>query len=109
VQAILLNGAAWSEFFGRLPRAGNRLLEHLEQDEPFKVRFDETNQIIHHLDRLFTRLSLSVLSAALILGLAILIPSVASNNLIYWIAIIGFVVSVGLGLWLFISMARSRK
>lgn len=109
VQAILFSGAAWSEFFGRLPRAGNHLLEHLEQDEPFKVRFDETNQIIHHLDRLFTRLSLSVLSAALILGLAILIPSVASNNLIYWIAIIGFVVSVGLGLWLFISMARSRK
>jgi len=108
-QAALFYGAAWSELFGRLPRAGNRLLEHVEQDDPFKVGLEDTNRIIHHLDRLFTRLSLSVLSAALILGLATLIPSVAPNKWIYWIAIIGFAASIGLGIWLFISILRPRK
>jgi uncharacterized membrane protein len=88
---------------------GNRLLEHVEQDDPFIVVLEDTNRIIHHLDRLFTRLSLSVLSAALILGLATLIPSVAPNKWIYWIAIIGFAASIGLGIWLFISILRPRK
>ncbi len=107
-RAVLFGSATWSELFSRLPRAGNRLLEHIERDEPLKISFDETHQVIHHLDQLFTRLSLSVLSAALILGLAILIPTITPNNWIYWIVIVGFVVNVGVGLWLLISMIRSK-
>jgi ubiquinone biosynthesis protein len=107
-RVVLLGCADWGELFSRLPRAGNRLLEHIERDEPIKVDFDDADRVIHHLDRLFTRLSLSVLSAALTIGLAVLIPSTTPNNCIYWIVIVGFVISVGLGFWLLISMIRSK-
>ncbi len=107
-KAVLAGSSTINEWFTRLPRAGNRLLEHLERDEPFKIGFDGTDRIGRLLDRLITRLSLSVLSAALIMGLAFLIPSTSSNQWIFWIVIAGFVLSVGLGLWLLISMLRSR-
>jgi ubiquinone biosynthesis protein len=107
-RTVLFGGAAWGELFSRLPRAGNRLLEHIERDEPLKVHFDASNRVIQHVDRLITRLSLSVLSAALILGLAVLIPNIAPNNWIFWIVIAGFFISVSLGFWLLISMIRSK-
>jgi ubiquinone biosynthesis protein len=107
-QAVLLSGANWSELINRLPRAGNRMLEHIECDEPFQLSLKETDHIVNNLDRLVTRLSLSILVGALIIGLAFLVPSASPNSWVQWMIIGGLVTMVGLGIGLFISFLRSR-
>lgn len=108
-QVLLLGSASWGDLLGHLPRAGNRLLERLEQDEPLKVRLEETHPVIQHFDRVFRQLSLSVLTAAVILGLAILIPSVIPHPWIFWIVIGGLIAGAGLMIWWLINMVRFKK
>jgi ubiquinone biosynthesis protein len=105
-KAVMLDGAYWSDLFNRLPRAGNRLLERIEQNEPYPIHFDETDRVMKKMDRLFTRLSLSILTGALIISLAFLIPSVSPNGWIIWIIATGIVATVVFVLWLFISFLR---
>ncbi|NMC78852.1 MAG: AarF/ABC1/UbiB kinase family protein [Chloroflexi bacterium] len=107
-RAALLGGADWGELFHQLPRAGSRMLEHIERNEPYPIRLDETDRVMGKLDRLFTRLALSILTGSLIIGLAFLIPSTSPNNWIGWINILGLVASVILGVWLLVSILRSR-
>jgi ubiquinone biosynthesis protein len=108
-RAALLSGANWGELFNRLPRAGNRMLERIERDEPFKIHLDDTDRIMNKLDRLITRLSLSILVGSLIVGLAFLVPSASPNSWVQWMVIGGLVAIINLGIWLFISLFRSRN
>jgi ubiquinone biosynthesis protein len=108
-RAILFGGASWAELIGHLPGAGNRLLERLERNEPLKVSFEGADPALHHLDRLFARLSLSVLAGAVILGLALLIPSVVPNTWIYWIVVAGVIASAGLIIGWLITMVQQKK
>ena len=107
-RAVLLGGANWGELFNRLPRAGSRVLERIERNELFQLSLKDSDRIISKLDQLVTRLSLSILVGALIVGLAFLVPSTSPNNWGHWIIISGLVTTVILGLWLFISFFRSR-
>lgn len=109
VRAALLGGANWGELFNRLPRAGYRMLERIERDEPFRIHLDDTDRIINRLDRLITRLSLSILVGALIVGLAFLVSSTSPNSWVQWTIIGGLVAIISLGIWLFISLFRSRN
>jgi ubiquinone biosynthesis protein len=72
----------------------------------------ELDQALARMDRLANRISLSVLLAALIVGLALLVP--AFNLAEQWglptiLVITGFVGASLLGLWLIISIWRSRR
>jgi ubiquinone biosynthesis protein len=103
-RTAILSGANWFELINRLPRAGNRLLDRVEHNEPFKIQSDDTHHIMSKLDQLSTRLSLSLLAGAIIIGLALLIPSVFPTQWVLGV-IIGGLVAI---LVLSISLIRSN-
>lgn len=73
-RTVLLSGANWGELFYCLPRAENRIMERIERNEPLKIHIDDADRIMDKLDQLFTRLSLSLLVGALIIGVGFLSP-----------------------------------
>ncbi len=108
-QEILRQGANWGELLSALPRTGNRLLQRAERGDLFQIGLKDADHIMTGLDRLTTRLALSVLAAALIIGLAMLIPTTAAGSLAQWVVVLGFVGAFGLGVWLLISILRAGK
>lgn len=104
VRTLFLGGANWGELFNRLPRAGNRIMDRIERNEPFEIHIDDTDRIMDKLDQLFTRLSLSLLVGALIIGVAFLIPY-ASQNSLGQSMIIGVLATITV---LCISLLRSK-
>jgi ubiquinone biosynthesis protein len=105
-QELLRQGADWSELVSRLPRSGNRLLEQAERGELFQIHLRDADPIMSRLDRLATRLALSVLVAALIVSLALIIPLTTTGGPLQLPVTVGFVVAAGLGVWLLISILR---
>ncbi len=103
----------WAELLGLLPRVGVQLLARAERGElEMTIRHKELSQALVRLDRLTSRLSLSVLLAALIVGLAILVPAFnlgAHFGLATILVVAGFVLASLVGLWLIISIWRVRK
>ncbi len=108
-QALLRHGSDWSELLSKLPRTGSLLLERAERGELFQLSLKDTDRIMGKLDRLATRLALSVLVAALIIGLAMLVPLTAPGSLVQWLELAGFISAIGLGLWLLVSLIRTPR
>jgi ubiquinone biosynthesis protein len=108
-QNILRQGADWGELLSALPRTGSRLLERAERGDLFQVGLKDADRIMNVLDRLTTRLALSVLAAALIIGLAMLIPSTTAGSMVQWMVVIGFLGAAGLGVWLLISIIKTER
>ena len=108
-QELLRQGADWGELIRGLPRTGNRLLEQAERGELFQVRLKDADSLMGRLDRLATRLALSVLVAALIISLALLIPLTTAGGPLRLPVAIGFLVAAGLGMWLLISILRGVR
>lgn len=106
-QVLINQGTEWSELVRSLPRTGNRLLEKAERGDLFQLGFKDTDRVINGLNRLTTRLALSLLASALIISLAMLIPITAVGSIVQWIVILGFLGAAGLGVWLLISMQKS--
>ena len=59
--------------------------------------------------RLITRLSLSILLATLIVGIALPVPIAVGNSVLLILAVVGFAAVVMLGAWLVISIVRNHK
>ena len=103
----------WAELLGLIPRVGSQLLTRAEQGElEVAIRPKGLEPALARLDGLANRISISVLLAALIVGLALLIP--AFNLAQPWglattLVIAGFAAASLLGLWLIFSIWRSRK
>jgi ubiquinone biosynthesis protein len=110
----LLRGAGdWAELLGLIPRVGSQLLRRVERGElEIALRHQGLDQALARLDRLANRLSLSVLLAAFIVGLALLAS--AFNLTAQW-GLAAILVAMGLmavsllGLWLIFSIWRSTK
>ena len=110
----LLKGASdWAELMGLIPRVGSQLLARAERGElEITLSHKELDQALVRLDRSANRLSLSILLAALIVGLALFVP--AFNLARQWglatiLVITSFIGASLLGLWLIFSIWRSRK
>ena len=110
----LLKGAGdWAELLSLIPRVGSQLLTRVERGElEITLSHKGLDQALVRLDRLANRLSLSVLLAALIVGLALLVS--ALNLAEQWglptiLVIMGFLGASLLGLWLIFSIWRSRR
>jgi len=101
----------WADLLGTIPRVGSQLLTRAERGElELTVSHKGLNQALARMDRSANRLSLSLLLAALIVGLALLVP--AFNLAEEWglatiLVITGFVIVSLLGLWLIFSILRS--
>ncbi len=110
---LLKNAGAWSDLMKTLPRIGTRLLNRTERgDLEIVLRHKELDQALIQLDRLTNRLSLSLLLAALIVGLALLVPAfnlAEQLNLATVLVVTGFIGASLLGVWLIFSIWRSRK
>jgi len=106
--ALLRQGADWGEFLSLLPRAGYRLLDQAERGELFQLRLKDADQLAGALNRLATLLALSVLAAALIISLALAVPIAAAGTM-RWLVSIGYAGLVIVGVWLLISIIRTRR
>jgi len=110
----LLTGVSdWSDFLLDLPKQVPRLLDQMERgDIQINVDIPRADSILSRLDRIANRLAISLLVAAFIMALALLIPTlnlVQPWQLTTWLVVSGFVVAVLLGLWLLFSIWRSGR
>jgi ubiquinone biosynthesis protein len=91
-----------------IPAIGEKIFRGIQKGEfPFSLSMGANKETLDRLDRASTRLSLSLLVAAFILGLALLLPLSSGNHLAEILVVIGFIASILLGLWLAISIIRS--
>jgi ubiquinone biosynthesis protein len=109
MRSVLMDATNWGEMLHRLPRVGNRMLERLERNEPFRMEIKDTDHILTRLDRLVTRLSLSLLVAAFVVGLPLLIPLTTPDSLPRWLLLVGMIPIVGAGIWLGWSLLNTPK
>ncbi|RMF38236.1 MAG: AarF/ABC1/UbiB kinase family protein, partial [Chloroflexi bacterium] len=110
----LLRGITdWAELTSLAPRQAVRLLEQAERGElQIRLRLQELEETTARMDRMASRLALSILVAAFIVALALLIPALNLNaqwGIITWLVILGFVVASFLGLWLLITIWRAGR
>ncbi|MEA3377534.1 MAG: AarF/ABC1/UbiB kinase family protein [Chloroflexota bacterium] len=111
--ALLKGAGEWGQLLSLLPRAGSRLLTRAERGElEITLRHKGLRQTLVRLDRLANRLSISVLLAALIVGLALLVRAfnlAEQGGLITTLVIVGFGGGSLVGIWLIISILRSGR
>ncbi|NDJ35961.1 MAG: AarF/ABC1/UbiB kinase family protein [Chloroflexi bacterium] len=103
----------WAEMMDVLPIVGPVVLRQL-QDGQMQVRLEinHLRDIIDSLDYIVARLAMAVISASLILGLALLLPLVLNNpsNVLAVVIVIGaFVGASALGVYLVFYFLRTRK
>lgn len=109
-RTILMDSTNWGEMLHRLPRVGNRMLERLERNDPFRMEIKDLDHILSRFDRLVTRLALSLLVAAFVIGLPILLQLTTPGTLPSWLILASLIPIIGAGLWLAISLLfTSRK
>jgi ubiquinone biosynthesis protein len=103
----------WGELMRLVPRVSTQVLNRIERGElEITLSHKELDHAVMRLDRSANRLSLSLLLAALIVGLALLVPAFNLGEqltLATIVIIIGFIGVSLLGLWLIFSIWRSRK
>jgi hypothetical protein len=75
---------------------------------PVEAQIGATQETLDRLDAMITRLSLSMLVAAFIVGLALLLPATRDIPYGTTLTIIGFVGATVLGVWLLISILKKR-
>jgi ubiquinone biosynthesis protein len=103
----------WADLMKLIPRVGSQVLTRIERGEmEIILNHKGLDQALARIDRLANRLSLSMLLASLIVGLAIIIPVLNLGgrwNLPTIVVITGFVIASLLGMWLVISIWRSTR
>ncbi len=107
-QALLRQAADWSALARLFPRAGRRVLEKIEQNQSLDVELSNADRLMCGLGHLVNRLSLSVIIAALVIGLSILIATTSSGSPIQILITAGFIGVVILGIWFIISILQGR-
>lgn len=108
-RTVLMDGSNWGELLHRLPRVGNRMLERLERNEPFRMEIKDTDKILTKFDKLVTRLSLSLLVAAFVVGLPLLIPLTTPDSLPRWLLLVSMIPIIGTGIWLGFSLMNTPR
>ncbi len=105
--ALLADLDAWWDLWHEMPRAGVQLLSRLERGEaPIQLLTRPEESYLRHLDRLITRLALSILISAFIIGLALLVPAVVQSPYLLALVVLGFLIVSGLGVWWGITILR---
>jgi ubiquinone biosynthesis protein len=100
---------AWGHLLTDIPRVGVNLLRSLDHgDVPISMKMDMPKPLVDRMDRLITRLSLSILIAAFVIGIAMVLPVASGNSILQALAIVGFVAVLALGVWVVISIVRNR-
>ncbi|HWE64416.1 MAG TPA: AarF/UbiB family protein, partial [Chloroflexota bacterium] len=112
-QATALNLGALLDLTMNFPRRAQRLLGRMERgDLGITVRPDGVDPLMRDLNRMVNRLSVSILTAAFIVGLALLLQVVENSHgsfTLLGLFASGLVAAAVLGLWLLLSMWRAGR
>ena len=109
LRSVLMDVSNWGELLHRMPRVGNLMLERLERNEPFRMEINDINSILGRIDRLVTRLALSLLVAAFVVGLPLLILLTTPGSLPRWLLLLGLIPIIGAALWLGLSLLNTPR
>ena len=102
----------WGELLALFPRRATHLLDQMERGElGLTMSLKETDRLVGKLDRIANRLVVSILLAALIVGMALLIPMLAEGGrgFIFWLVVAGFATATFMGLILLYSIWRAGR
>jgi len=110
---LLKTAVEWAELMATTPESVERLLEQAKEGE-LQLIFKHTglDKPLAQLDQIATRLTISILAAALVVALALFIPGLGVFQSGGWglaLAIGAFAAVSFLVLWLLISILRSGK
>lgn len=106
--ALLSSLSSWQNFISEVPRSGSDFLRDIREGRPpFSVELTGSKKTLDRLDRLITRLSMSVLIAGLVIGLGMLLPVAAENNYFLAVVVTGFMTLFAMGFWMLISILRN--
>jgi ubiquinone biosynthesis protein len=103
----------WKDFATVLPRKTTHILDQLERGQlTVQAELPQLEATINTLDRLVNRIIFSVLVAAMVVALALLLPRLDYSwpwGVLTWVIVIGFVVLVILAMRLAWSVLRSGR
>jgi hypothetical protein len=85
------------------------MLERLDRNEPFRMEINDLDRILSRMDRLVTRLALSLLVAAFVVGLPMLLQLTTPGSLPNWLILASLIPIIGAGLWLAISLLNTSR
>ncbi len=108
-QNLLRQGREWSDLVTNLPRIGNRLLEQAERGDLLQIGLKDSGPLMKQMERLTTRLALSLLLAALTISLALVVPAATAGSPLQSLVTIGFALAVALIVWLFVSILTGSR
>lgn len=110
---VLRSATAWSDLISGFPRQTSRILSQVEQgDLRLRVHAPITRQTARHWNQVTNRLILAVVLAALIIAMALLIPTLDLTwpwSIQSWIIVVGFVAMCVVGAWLGLWILRSNS
>ncbi len=103
----------WTEWLGRLPRQASWLMEQATRGEAgLQIYLPDLPEATGHLDRIANRLAISILMAAFVLALALLIPALDLTwpwVWLTWVVVGSFAVAVLMAMWLLWNIWRSSR
>lgn len=109
---VVQGASEWGELLTILPHQIPRLLDQVEEgDLEITLKLKEIGSALYKLDRIANRLAVSILVAAFIVSLALLLPTFINNQAIWIIVPAGFafIAASTLGLWLLYSIWRAGR
>ena len=107
IDTLMRRGLVWSDLLEELPHIGMLLLNRIERRDPVKISLEHSN--LELIDRMVTRIALSVIVAAMILGLAVLIPATTDTSwIVQAIVILSFVIALVMGGGILVSIVRKK-
>ena len=105
------NGEA--DLIVEMPKQSSRLLSRAERGElEFRVRLPDLERTTSQFNQMANRVILAILVGTFSIALALLIPILNLTwpwSLPTWGIVLGFVLLLGLGVWLIISILRSNR
>jgi ubiquinone biosynthesis protein len=108
---LTVSARQWNDLLRDLPRYTHRILSQATEGKTrLIVALEDDNPLFKQLNRATNRLVIGLLTAAFIVGSALLIPVLNLTwpwPLITWLTIIGFGAASFLGVWLLVSIWRS--
>jgi ubiquinone biosynthesis protein len=109
MQEVVEQVDTWRYLLREMPAMLMQWLQSVERGKvPVEAQIGATQETLDRLDAMITRLSLSMLVAAFIVGLALLLPATRDIPYGTTLTIIGFVGATVLGVWLLISILKKR-
>jgi ubiquinone biosynthesis protein len=109
VRNVLMDVTNWGDLLHRLPRVGSRMLERMERNEGIRMEIKDADHILSRVDRLVTRLALSLLVAAFVIGLPLLLQLTTPDSLPRWLILGSLIPIIGAGIWLGFSLLNTPR